>query len=359
MKSARLSRPRVSGFTLVELLVVIAIIGILVSLLLPAVQAAREAARRMQCSNNLKQIALAAHNFHDTHKKFPPGCQASKTMNYGSNRTTRRSEFVGALVHLFPFMELNTIFDQLDVSTNINKPYRTPWVPGDPQCGDNAWWDTASPPGGNPVSWQMAQTKISMLLCPSADPYGNTLGTFATFFQHLVGALTMQGVYFPIASGGAQLGRTNYLPVAGAIGNLDASAYYRQWEGVFSSDTKNDFATVLDGTSSTLFFGEYLGGRAGAADQLDFAACWMGSGPMATAWGVFPGINGTTGKKNRWPGWYQFGSKHPNTIQFAMADGSVQRIPPDYKEMWNPTPSGFTHASGMRDGFVINDPNIQ
>ncbi len=93
------------GFTLVELLVVIAIIGILVALLLPAVQAAREAARRMQCGNNLKQFGLALHNYHDTYKKFPP---ASGPRSFS------------AQTYLLPFMEQLNLYNQIDFNVSTN-----------------------------------------------------------------------------------------------------------------------------------------------------------------------------------------------------------------------------------------------
>ncbi len=103
-------RPSKHGFTLVELLVVIAIIGVLVALLLPAVQAAREAARRMSCSNNLKQLGLSFQTYHDTHRAFPPGNKyghlSGGTWVYGT---------AGWHVFILPFVEQSALFDQISI----------------------------------------------------------------------------------------------------------------------------------------------------------------------------------------------------------------------------------------------------
>ncbi len=103
------------GFTLVELLVVIAIIGILVALLLPAVQAAREAARRMSCSNNLKQFGLALHNYHDVHKTFPYGTNPHIDPAW-QTQYPKGSQ----LFKLMPFMEQNNIYDLVDFRVSVD-----------------------------------------------------------------------------------------------------------------------------------------------------------------------------------------------------------------------------------------------
>ncbi|MDO5553582.1 MAG: DUF1559 domain-containing protein [Planctomycetia bacterium] len=116
MKQTWTTIRRVLGFTLVELLVVIAIIGILIALLLPAVQAAREAARRMQCTNNLKQLALGMHNYHDNNLAFPAGASPNRT----SNSTTLRSIYgkVGWAVWILPYIEQGPAYDNIIASTH-------------------------------------------------------------------------------------------------------------------------------------------------------------------------------------------------------------------------------------------------
>ena len=103
------------GFTLVELLVVIAIIGILVALLLPAVQAAREASRRTHCGNNLKQLGVALHNYHDTNRRFPSGSRS----HYQASAWVYGHSWI---VSILPFCERGTLYDQLDM-VGLSSPH--------------------------------------------------------------------------------------------------------------------------------------------------------------------------------------------------------------------------------------------
>lgn len=183
------------GFTLVELLVVIAIIGILIALLLPAVQAAREAARRSQCTNNLKQLGLALQNYHDTYKEFVPRKQESHV-----GYSNRHSGFIP----LLQFMEQGAMYDQIKAGDATIGPF-----------GPTAWSGWAP--------WDVAPTG---LLCPSATSTGTW--TYAVNYAFSVGDTV-----------------TN---------NRDATAV----RGMFPRQNGVRMAEVSDGTSNTIAMSEHL-----------------------------------------------------------------------------------------------------
>ncbi|NLS98231.1 MAG: DUF1559 domain-containing protein [Planctomycetaceae bacterium] len=212
---------RSSGFTLVELLVVIAIIGILIALLLPAVQAAREAARRSQCTNNLKQLALAVHNYADTHKAFPP--KKCGTDQAGTDQT-RNAGYGSGWMRLLPFYEQQALYDQ--------------W--SSPQTLPSGTWTAFGPvPWGGTAGdiYEIYDVQVGALLCPSD---GNGPNKNATDY-----------------------GRNNYVFSCGDSVDASNGTYGNNQginpRGMFSNARgRITFASVADGTSNTVMLSEHL-----------------------------------------------------------------------------------------------------
>lgn len=272
------------GFTLVELLVVIAIIGVLVALLLPAVQAAREAARRTQCTNNLRQITIASHNFHDTHLFLPPAF-------IGDNSDTPNGWATwGALV--LPFAEGNNQYNLWDIKYRVGDQ-----VP-------NAY-----------------QTKIKMYQCPTRLPHVPSVSDFA----NPGGSLTDYAASFGTAadytaSNGAMIPNMPDVGLEAATGRY----YLISWRGQLN------FASITDGTSNTSMYGEKhirpgsLRGK--NEDRSIFSGVrnthrrMMGIAANGDQRPLLPaGANGALANSS-------FGSTHPGVCLFALCDGSVRGL---------------------------------
>jgi prepilin-type N-terminal cleavage/methylation domain-containing protein len=328
------------GFTLVELLVVIAIIGTLVALLLPAVQSARESSRRSSCSNNLKQLALAAHNFHDLYQRLPPGHLGPiPHTDYRAKRGD--NQCLGTLSHLLAYMEQVPANNLIDTNPepNVIGPY----------------WTAAR------TTHVGAETHVRTFACPSTNVYetpdfvGAELGLYVDNPPGQGGNVVYGWSNASFGSGYVlTFGRTNYLGTAGYLGNIPgfvfsaanaqrlgvpASTSTLNYEGAFGARTKTRFASIADGTSNTFLFGEVLGGKTDR--RLQIAITWIGAGPLAMHNGLTQ--NGQPGRQ-----WYHFSSEHPGIVHFVYADGAVRKVSTniDY--------ATYMRFGGMRDGLEIS-----
>ena len=333
------------GFTLVELLVVIAIIGILIALLLPAVQAAREAARRSQCANNMKQIGLALHNYHDSHKSFPPRA----VFGDGGTGPPENAYHHTWLTAILPFIEQQTLYDSTDMS-----------LPA---------WGGPTPP--QPI----VGTLVDALMCPSDS--------------------TAPGAVGPISR---NIAWTNY---AGAtawdwwrrsyrvIGPPWVSQGNTRSDGVFMADNTTLLRDITDGTSNTLVVAEvnYSGwyggqtrsngsgkprqtvGQVAGQEPLPRAAfvAWDAGGTICdgTRYNSYDGAGTACAWIGGWnPGfyapsflthegfkltWTSPGGMHPGIMMILMGDGSTRGLSDttNYET--------YFYLCAMADGKIIGE----
>ena len=297
---------RRTGFTLIELLVVIAIIAILIGLLLPAVQKVREAAARMSCQNNLKQLALAAHNYHDANEKFPPGVfmPYAKDGN-GFCQDVTRPFGPNWAVYLLPYIEQNNLYNQANViayqaiAGTMNGNTDPGLMPGVTSTGIPGKSASALVVAGS--AWRnIGGVKVKSFLCPS-DGNNNTP------YLDTSGVDCVPPPPNPVPGSGQGWARGNYAATAGftdddhttngsnATGNnpFDGSSGDGVVPGVlgnpalskgpifFLSTTGTNGSTILsitDGTSNTILFNEI---RAGMS-PLDIRGTWAIGHPGAS-----------------------------------------------------------------------------
>jgi prepilin-type N-terminal cleavage/methylation domain-containing protein len=341
-RSARAPRGPRSAFTLVELLVVIAIIGVLVALLLPAVQAAREAARRSQCSNNLKQYGLALHNYHDSFKVFPPRRGGtSGTIANDPPRIMANYDRASAFLFLLPFLEQKNTSDFIAGGGKTSNGISIP--PGGPA----GWY------GSSQGTYEPWATQLKILICPSdriivgganahnsyAFSIGDTIGGNTTIngvrvqFNHATDPI--RGIF-----GGSQRCVGMQFITDGSSNTIAMSERTTQgwYNGRSASGEDQRIATVMNFPSvinnpgsclGTTFKTTYQNGMV----KSKFGSIWTDGQAEVVGFNTVLPPNGpscnndsNTASADATGGAITAGSNHPSGVNGVLADGSVRFI---------------------------------
>ena len=308
-----------SGFTLIELLVVIAIIAILIALLVPAVQKVREAAARTQCVNNLKQLALGCHSFHDANKKLPA--------NYGCCYGTAPNNYWSWIAMILPYIEQNSLYAGGNIGA-VNA------------AGHPSTTLAASSVNGQPTMTY----PIPMLRCPSDPFYGQVLWTDRA---DVGGGPNGQGCaisnYKGVAGSNWQWGNAlfnpGWAPNGGGQQGLDAGngvLYRANGPGASGNigggvDASFTFVNITDGTSNTFMLGEDL------PKDSAWCGCWAYANNTTGTTAIYLNANETAGlganletdtgaNRGDWGDNYGFASAHSGGANFAFCDGRVTFI---------------------------------
>lgn len=350
-----------TGFTLVELLVVITIIGILIALLLPAVQAAREAARRMQCTNNLKQTGLALHNYAQTHNRFPPGCivsllnpapDAYDPFNEAANPSaTAGAHGTSWMLMILPYIEQQNLYSRWDFTKNVvnNASVAQTDVAGFycPSRRNGIRPEDRVKPGAGIVRGRMAgdDPSSNVYWTAGGTDYGGCIGATNGWDDSAAGnkyhkfTKTESSGYFWNYQGGphASPGPTNSLI------------------GMFRPNVAISFSDVKDGTSNTVMTGEMQ--RLDASEQERTSQDGWALGGVATSFttanfehngGHMVGGVPVGGLNNEY--FESPGSEHSGGANFGLADGSVHFISE------NTDTNLFDALGSMQDGQTLTLP---
>jgi len=313
-----IQRPR--GFTLVELLVVITIIGILIALLLPAVQAAREAARRGQCTNNMKQLGVAINGYHAAHTAYPPssidlglamGAGASGSIPEPAEKLVHN---MNGLVLLLPYIEQQALFDRFDFKQRAS------------DCIYDGTYNVYSsrPPAGSAANGngEVGNTVLSAFLCPS-DPSDVRSGLSSA-------ATAAYGIAVPGPPAYAGV-KTNY----DFSVSFDDIYYYTRWftqainlRYFAAQNSGCTVALIRDGTANTIAFNEqvrwmYNGQNSGWSFR-SYTMFGIDMNRGINIWYLLPSGSRVAGQLATWD--MPCGSLHPGGVNAAFVDGSVRYI---------------------------------